>query len=283
MQRINYFKILVTIVIAGLVVFGAFKFDSERKDQAKRHRIVQHVEHSLRCYQSLEADTASKAAEDIDDSNEPASPDSEAPGCGGQQRIDDNNGSLELLSDLLEKISLLKDPANNDADDKKKDSVEVEGFLKKDVELQLAEIRKSLPFTALWVPEFSSTAYNRLTTSGNLYEISSLSLIEKLTELNLAREQLVLLKSVFEGAVKNELQPLLDQFDTCQSPRKETVDSNEPVDSKEPDCSRILVDQSFTSVIQKLEQLIVRVIAVSYKAETSRQDAIGLINSESVD
>ena len=278
MQRINYFKILVTLVIAGLILFAALRFDSQFRENTKRERILGHIEHSLRCYRSLEEGTAQNTPEAKPESNDASSPeDGKTVGCVDQQGTDETNRSLSLVGDLLESIEQLKDLSNNEVDGTQTDAgADVESF-KVVVERQLAELKTALPFNSLWIPEFSFKAYDSLTTSGNLYAISSPLLIEKLTELQLAKEQLELLDRNFQDTVASKLQPAIVLFDSCQSTQPESVDSTDI------GCSGVLADQNFTSTIQKLKQLIVRAIVVREKAESSRHEAIAFIHAGKTD
>ena len=277
MQRINYFKILVTLVIAGLILFAALRFDSQFRENTKRERILGHIEHSLRCYRSLEEGTAQNTPEAKPESNDASSPeDGKTVGCVDQQGTDETNRSLSLVGDLLESIEQLNDLSNNEVDGTQTDAGPDMDSLKVVVEQQLAELKTALPFNSLWVPEFSFTAYDSLNTSGDLYTISP-PLIEKLTELQLAKEQLEILDRNFQDTVASELQPAIVLFDSCQSTQQESVDSTDI------GCSGVLADQNFTSTIQKLKQLIVRAIVVREKAESSRHEAIAFIHAGKTD
>ena len=279
MQRINYFKILITMVIAILLMFAVFKVYSDRKETVKLQRILQHVEHSLRCYRSLEADVAVSDAPENGGESDSSSAQyiTEAKDCAGEPGVDDSDEMLEIVGNFLEKIILLKNPPKDEIEKNENDADEDNGFHNKDVEVQLGRFIKSLPFSRLWLSEFSTTAYDSLTASGIIYSISSHSAIERLTELKLAQEHLELLEHTFVGTVTNELQSSLQRYDSCRSNKSES-DDNDSLG-----CNTILIEQNFISTIKSLENLMVRTIAVKRKMEQSRQDAIATIKSNYID
>lgn len=263
------------MVIAGLIVFAAFMVNSDRKKEAKLERIKQYVEYSLRCYRSFEEiDTVSEVAEDKSESNDNSKGSDEADDCSQQQAVDADFKSRDIISDFIEKIQLLQDPPKKEAENNPNDTVEDIEFLRQDVEIQLVELKAALPFTSLWVPDFSTTAFDSLTTSGDLYVVSEYSLIEKLTELNLASEHLKLLEHSFQKTITSELSPAIARFDKCQS------EQSVPSEGEDLGCSTLLLDRHFVSILERLDKLLVRAFGVKSRMQTIRQEAIASIKPE---
>jgi len=311
LQRTNYLKIFFSLTIAGLLVFGFFRFlsqnVSEKKESAKKDYILRHVELTLRCYQTLVGDAATlQASKKTDEAGEnPSAEENGVDVCDDQAIL--RESTLDTVSDLLEKTGALKKWAdsqtgtsNDDAEQSASDEVGDGGFLEQDFEKQLASFRIALPFPNLWNPELSTTIYDSLTTSGEFYLISSDSLAEELTKLKLAHEHLSMLEHNFNDVISKRLNPLLMQLDVCEKTKVEVRTTNSESDNdaqiKEPednadnsevvekgandgsrlenDCNTPLVDGEFLSMIENLNELVEISLAIKSQMEKSRQLAI---------
>lgn len=291
MQRTNHLKITIALVIAGLIVFAAFKLDSYYKETARELRILQYVKHSLDCYQPFDKEDDSMPGAADSNSGSKANQLQETAktnACPVQREIDRvtlQQDVKDLVNGLLVDVESLKKIQSEKKSDKEK-TKEI-GVRKSDVENKLKALL-SLPYLQ-WFPAFSMAAYDSLIASGDFYLIPSDTLREKLTRLKLLQEQFGLLEGIYKSSVDKELRPFWQKYklaclsdaakDGTKNLRKDTpvgmssmmdrettvgieaapgTDTPVGAEGVGDKCIERLTDEGFVEKIKKLEELIKR-------------------------